>query len=73
MTVCVAGVSHECSFPGGGESMAWQCHHGPLARSLQAQPDCPTPSAEQSETLRAFPSEGSWKIFSVFKVPMAAV
>lgn len=28
---------------------------------------------EESKTLSTFPLEGSWKIFSVFKVPMAAV
>lgn len=28
---------------------------------------------KESEQPNVFPSEGSWKVFSVFKVPMAAV
>lgn len=70
MTVCVAGSAvgaaswAEVNLWHGGASAAGPCGHSQAP--LPHQP-------EHCETLGTFPSEGSWKIFSVFKVPMAAV
>lgn len=50
----------------GAAELAWQqCHHGSGL--------CCHGRAQHRQEPGVFPSEGSWKIILVFKVPMAAV